>query len=122
MEDGWVEDLARELPPPVQVTTCQIAPEVAVDDTIWVEHWDDLEDVLVPKVHSPGIVTGEEIDNPLHDPRSVRSSRVNSGSEDDAFLLLIGFLGSSTGDCEVLALVSSDCPTESASRHVAELL
>ena len=34
-------------PPPVHIKACEICPMVALDDSIWVEHRHDIEDVLL---------------------------------------------------------------------------
>ena len=42
-----MEYLGGGLPPSVEVAAGQRAPVVSVDDAIWVQHWDYLEDELV---------------------------------------------------------------------------
>ena len=39
--------LVRIHPLSVQIYSCKVASSVTVDDSIWVEHWDNLEDKVV---------------------------------------------------------------------------
>ena len=43
----WVQQLRGVRPSAVQVSANEVASVVAIDDTVWVEHGDDLKDELV---------------------------------------------------------------------------
>lgn len=51
---------------------------LAIDDTIWVEHGDYLENEVFPSEPSHGVTADQELQGPLHHPASIALSWVNS--------------------------------------------
>jgi len=77
--NSWLDLLRRELPPSVEVTPCQRATIISIDDTIWVEHGYDLKYEVLPEYFCLFIVSiGKEVDDATHHPRSNCFSRVHS--------------------------------------------
>lgn len=54
---------------------------LAIDDTIWIEHGDDLENEVFPQESSHGVTADQELQGPLHHPAGVALSRVHSGGD-----------------------------------------
>lgn len=113
-----VQGFTGEFPSTVQITTSKTASVVPVNNAVRVKHRYDLEDKFVSKIVGGGIVTDEEVDQPLNFPRGVRLSRVNPPRDDDSLLLLFLFKASSVGDGQILALVSGKGSTESVSAYI----
>ena len=44
MIDSGMKDFGGRFPTTVEVTSSEGAPIITVDDAVWVEHWNDLED------------------------------------------------------------------------------
>lgn len=49
-----------------------------MDDTIWIQHWDDLEDKLAPQHLCIGVVTGQVAKESPHHPAGVGLPWVHS--------------------------------------------
>ena len=104
-----VELLVGCLPTPIQILATQRASVVSVDDSIWVQDRDDLEDKRVSKGLSLCRVSCQKIDDSFHHPRRIGFSRMHSGRYDDAFLgfgPLAVWVFVARGDDQVLALVA----------------
>ena len=56
----------------------QMPDILAIDDTIWVEHGDYLENEVFPQEPSHRVTADEELQGPLHHPASIALSWVNS--------------------------------------------
>ena len=56
----------------------QVPDILAIDDTIWVEHGDYLENEVFPQEPSHRVTADQELQGPLHHPASIALSRVNS--------------------------------------------
>jgi hypothetical protein len=76
--DGRMQLLGRVDPLPVQIHPSQVATVVTVDDSVDVEHGNDLEDEIFPQ--DPGLlrVASQEVDHVLHDVAGHRFSWVHS--------------------------------------------
>ena len=53
----WVQSLRRYLPPSVQILPSKRAPVVAIDDSIWIQHWHDLKHEILSKSLRLGRIT-----------------------------------------------------------------
>lgn len=58
----------------------QVPDILAIDDTIWVEHGDDLENEVFPQEPSHRVTADQELQGPLHHPAGIALSWVNSSS------------------------------------------
>lgn len=104
----WVQLGAASYPLSVQVLPDQGASVVANDDTIWVEHWNDLEDVVVSQEASLLFVADKEVNDPLHDPAGIAFTRVDSRREYDSFAHSDVFRSAAeVGDNEHVDIVAS---------------
>ena len=81
--------LARIDPPPVEVDTKQTRSIVAIDDPIRVQHWYDLKDVVLAQDLGLAVVASQEFDDALHDEAGIALSRVDSGRDNNCFLLFV---------------------------------
>lgn len=54
---------------------------LAIDDTIWIEHGDDLENEVFPQESSHRVTADQELQGPLHHPAGIALSRVHSGGD-----------------------------------------
>lgn len=59
----------------------QVPDILAIDDTIWVEHGDDLENEVFPQEPSHRVTADQELQGPLHHPAGIALSWVNSGGD-----------------------------------------
>jgi hypothetical protein len=75
--DG-VETSTGGSPLPIEVLPHQGAAVVAYDDSIGVQHWDDLYYIRVTQELSLRVLTHQELDHPLHHPGGIGLSRVHS--------------------------------------------
>ena len=117
-----VQHLARVLPSSVQVAACQTAAVVTVDDSVWVEHGDDLEDELVSELASFSVVADQKVNGSLHHERGVGLTWVDPCADNHPLLLSVLLNGHSVGNRQVLTLVASYGSTQSVSRNVIQLL
>lgn len=46
--NGWMDDLRGRLPAAVQIAASEGAAVVSVDNTVGIEHWDNLKDEVLP--------------------------------------------------------------------------
>ena len=66
--DCWVQRFTWILPSPVEIASCQAASVVSVDDTIRIQHRDDLEDEFVSQLRSSRVAANQEVDDSFHHP------------------------------------------------------
>ena len=105
---GRVQHLARPFPSPIKITTRKGAPVISIDDTIWVEHWHDLEDEVLPQVFGFNRVgIDQEIKRSFHHPRAHRLAWMHPGSQYHALPFLHVFRILLRRDGEHFALVAS---------------
>ena len=78
MVDGRVLLFAGVTPTAVQVHSGEVASGVAVDDAVWVQHWDYVEDEVVTEDFSVQGWAGEKVNQPLHHVTGTSLSRMNS--------------------------------------------
>ena len=86
--DRWMKCLVGYLPSAIKIATGQTAPVVTVDNTVWVEHWHDLEDKVLPQ--HPRLVVirvGKEGEHTSHHPRAYSFPRVHARRDDYALAL-----------------------------------
>ena len=80
--NSWMKDLRGRLPSTIQITTCQGASIVTVDDSVWVQHRDNFEDeVLSKNLGFWYFSTREVVNSTLHHPRAHRFSRMDTRCE-----------------------------------------
>jgi hypothetical protein len=65
----------------VTVGSGQVRDILAIDDTIWVKHRDDLENEGFPQESCHRVTADQELQGPLHHPTGIAFSWVNSGSD-----------------------------------------
>ena len=88
-----MQDLARVGPAPVQVCADVVAAIVAVDDTVRVEHRDDLEDEgLSQHLGLLVVLLQQEVDGPLYHEAGVALARMHSACQEDGLLLVARLL------------------------------
>ena len=121
MIDCWVQNFTRVLPPSVEITTSQRTSIVAVDYTVRVQHWDNLEDELVSQLMRYRIAADEEIYNSFHHPGRVWLTRVDSWGNNNSFFEFVNLIRHSVCYCQVLALVAGQSSTKDISCHVIQM-
>ena len=72
---------------PIHVVEGEAAPVVANDYSIWIEHGDHLEDVLVSEHFGLVVVAEEKLNGALDHEGTVAFSGMNSRRENDTFAL-----------------------------------
>lgn len=77
--DGGLQVHAGGQPLPVQVFPAQGAPVIAIDDTIWVEHGDDLENEVLSQEPGHRVLADQKLQGPLHHPAGIALPWVNAG-------------------------------------------
>lgn len=50
----------------------------AINDPVWVEHGDDLEDEGLPQALGHGVTATQELQSPLHHPAGIALPRVDA--------------------------------------------
>lgn len=118
MVNSWMEDLTWVLPSPVEITTSQRAPVIAIDDTVWIKHWHNLKNKLVSQLMCFRVIRHQEIDDPLHHEWGVRLSWMDPSSDHDTLFLLVYLERHPICDGQVLALVASYSPAKRVPRDV----
>mmetsp|Transcript_4423 Transcript_4423/g.6484 ORF Transcript_4423/g.6484 Transcript_4423/m.6484 type:complete len:273 (-) Transcript_4423:1520-2338(-) len=113
IENCRVDVLMRSLPPSVQIAACERTPVVTVDHTVWVEHWYNFENELIPQHFCFSVVRiRQEEEHSSHHPRANDFSRVNTSGDDDGFLRFHDFVLIFLSDGEHLAVVARQRLTE----------
>ena len=121
MPDSWMERLAGVFPPPVKVAPCQAASIVAINDSIGIKHWNYLEHKFISELWSLRITADQEVNDSFHHPGSIGFTWVDSGANDDSFLLLINLKRHSVCYCEVFTFVTGNSPAKSISGDIVKL-
>ena len=76
--DGWMENFGGCFPSTIQVTARQRAPIVAIDDAVWVQHWNNFEDKVLPQqLRLYRVRRSKEVESSFHHPRANGFSRVH---------------------------------------------
>jgi len=86
--DRRLKCFRRKFPAPVEVATRQRASVVAVDNTVRVQHGNNLEHKVVPEDLSIEAGSHEVVDDALHHPAGVCLSGVDASSDDNALAQL----------------------------------
>lgn len=93
----------------VEVEAAQRRPVVADQYAIGVEHWNDLENKIVPQIFGHLVIGDKELQDSFDNERSITLTRVDSARDDDStpnrYLLRPR---PKVGDDGHLAIVSSD--------------
>ncbi len=63
--NGWMQLLVGVYPLPIKINSCQIAPCVPINYTIWVQHWYDLEYKVISEYPCPYTRANEIVNYPL---------------------------------------------------------
>lgn len=87
VENLWVVHFGGVFPFTIEVITRNVRPVVAVNDSIRVQHRDNLEDEVLPQFFRLVIVRYQKLDNAVADIRAHRLSRVDSCSDKDVSLV-----------------------------------
>ena len=117
MPVDWVKRLRRYLPPSIQVLSCQTAPIVAIDYTVWIEHRHDLEYKIFSQRLRFRRITDEKLDDSLHHPACIRLARVDSRRDEYAFLgfrFLTIRISLFRRDRDILTSIAGQCPAQRA--------
>jgi hypothetical protein len=81
-----MEYLGRGLPSSIQIASCKGTSVVTVNDTIWIEHWDDFENKVLSQILSLIIsFVSQEFYGALHHPRAYAFTWMDSCGQKDAF-------------------------------------
>jgi hypothetical protein len=72
----------------IKITTCQRASRITHNDAVGIEHRHKFKDEFMTKFFGDVRIAGNEIHEALHHPRGWRFAGMNSGGNDDGFLLL----------------------------------
>lgn len=64
--DGRMKNFTWVFPPSVEIAAGQTAPVVPIDDSIWVEHWHNLEHKFVSQLIGLGIIADQKVYDTLH--------------------------------------------------------
>lgn len=111
--DCGMQDFGRLFPSSIQITPSQWASIITVDDAIWVQHWHNFENEILPqdfRLHICWIC--QEVQCALHHPWAHRFSRVNSGCQDNPLTLMHVLRVHPTSNCQILAFIPCKCFTE----------
>ena len=109
--EGFLDDI---LILPVEISACQVAPGVADDHTVRVQHRNDLKHKSLPQSRGSLRVSCEELNDSPHHPGARGLARVYSGAEDDADLALDLLQAVRGGDGEQVDVVPGQGATEEA--------
>jgi hypothetical protein len=87
--NGGMQDLTWIDPPSVEVDSKEGGSIISIDNAIRVKHRDDLENVVLSQDLRLSVVAGQEFDNAFHNKAGVSLSWVDSGGDDNSFLLFV---------------------------------
>lgn len=87
--NGGMQDLTWIDPPSVEVDSKKGGSIISIDNAIRVKHRDDLENVVLSQDLRLSVVAGQEFYNAFHNKARVCLSWVDSGGDDNSFLLLV---------------------------------
>ena len=110
-----MQTLLRRFVSPIEILSCQGAPVVAVDHSVWVQNWHYFEHEVLSQRSCLWGVADQEVDTALHHPGSVRLSRMDSSRQKDT--LLCSRFGACRilifrGDGDKLSPIASQSPTK----------
>jgi hypothetical protein len=112
--DGGVALLAGVDPLPIQVHAGQVAPVVAVDHPVDIQHGHNLDDEVLPQGSGDGRVRHQIVDDVLDEVAGHGLARVHPGRQENALLLLpIG----EVPDNHIVAVVARDGLAQSLPLH-----
>lgn len=85
----WVESEVRFVVSSIQITTSYTCSVVAINDTVWVSHWNDLKNHSLPEFNRRLALAGETFEETVHHPRARGFARVHSAIDDDITFILV---------------------------------
>eukprot|EP00350_Pseudokeronopsis_sp_OXSARD2_P012164 CAMPEP_0170567778 /NCGR_PEP_ID=MMETSP0211-20121228/80700_1 /TAXON_ID=311385 /ORGANISM="Pseudokeronopsis sp., Strain OXSARD2" /LENGTH=164 /DNA_ID=CAMNT_0010889341 /DNA_START=2324 /DNA_END=2818 /DNA_ORIENTATION=- len=95
----------------IEVVASHRSPVVPHNDSIWVDHRDNLEHYPLSQLNCLFLLAGDELEEPLHHVGSVRFARVDPPSNDDspleAILWKVFRSKLSVKDCMIIGAVYS---------------
>ena len=118
MVHSWLHFPGRIDPASVEIYAGQVASRVAVDDAIWVEHRNDLENKVVPEYLGVQRWTSQIVENALHHPTCAGFTRMHSRRNTYALSVLDALrVALKSSNDQHITVVASDGLTQCFSSH-----